>query len=86
METERGFGKRLILLRGERTQTEVATALGLAPSSIGMYEREERTPSDANKLKLAEYFNSSVAFIFFNEECHYELTSEQTTTNTNTTN
>ena len=62
----RGFGERLVKLRGKRTQQEVADALEISVSAVGMYEREERIPRDELKLRMAKYFNRSVQYIFFN--------------------
>ena len=59
------IGKRLVELRGDRTQEEVARAVGLSLSAIGMYERGERIPRDEIKMRLAEYYQKSVQQIFF---------------------
>ena len=58
-------GKRLIELRGTRTQEEVAKALGVSLSAIGMYERGERMPRDEVKIAIAKYFDVTVQSIFF---------------------
>ena len=59
------IGEKLQNLRGKKTQTEVAKAIGVSRSSYVKYERNERVPSDKVKVKLAKYFKSSVSFIFF---------------------
>lgn len=59
--------KRLVELRGDRSQREVAEAVGVAPSTLSMYEMGERTPSDSVKVKLAELYGKSVGYIFFDE-------------------
>lgn len=61
------IGKRLAELRGKRTQEEVARAIGVSTSSVGMYECGERVPRDAIKLRIANYFKKSVQEIFFTE-------------------
>lgn len=61
------IGKRLIELRGNRTQEEVAKAVGASVSAIGMYERGERTPRDEMKLSLAKFYDTTVQAIFFDE-------------------
>lgn len=61
------IGKKLIKLRGNRTQEEVAKANGMSLSAIGMYERGERIPRDEIKIKLANYYNTTVQDIFFTE-------------------
>ena len=59
------IGKRLKELRGNKTQAEVAKAIGISVSSLSMYEQNERTPRDETKMKLAAYFKKSVQSIFF---------------------
>jgi len=62
------IGKRLIQLRGDKTQEEVATALGISLSAIGMYERGERVPRDEVKIAIAKYFDTTVQALFYAEE------------------
>jgi len=59
------IGKRLRDLRGERSQAEIAEAVGVTAMAISQYERGERVPSDAVKLKLAELFDLRVDLLFF---------------------
>lgn len=59
------YGKRLIELRGEKSQAEVAKAVGIATSTLGMYEIEQRVPRDSIKSLLAKYYNKTVQEIFF---------------------
>lgn len=66
----KGFGKILIALRGERTQEETAKELGIATSTLAMYETERRVPRDNIKIKIASYYNKTVEEIFFNSMCH----------------
>lgn len=62
-----GFGRNIKSLREERnlSQLQLSEAIGVSPSSITMYEREERVPRDLVKIKLANFFNVSVESIFF---------------------
>lgn len=60
------YGKRLVALRGERSQKEVANSVGIAVSTLGMYETEQRIPRDAIKIAIANYYGVSVQDIFFN--------------------
>lgn len=60
-----GFGKILVRLREDKTQEEVARAVGISTSALGMYETEKRIPRDVIKIKLAEYYSVSVQDIFF---------------------
>lgn len=57
--------KKLIKLRNERTQKEVAEAIGLSQSTYAMYETGKRIPTDSNKIKIANYYKKSVQEIFF---------------------
>lgn len=64
------YGKRLVELRGKKSQAEVAKSIGIATSTLGMYETEQRIPRDSIKIALAEYYGSTVQKIFFTPECH----------------
>ena len=61
------IGKRLIALRGDLTQEQVAKALGVCTSTIGMYERGERIPRDEVKTEIAKFYDKTVQEIFFAE-------------------
>lgn len=54
-------------LRGNRTQEEVAKAVGVTISAVSMYENGERVPRDEIKKKLAEYYGRTVQYIFFKQ-------------------
>ena len=62
------IGKRLIALRGNRTQEEVAKSINISVSAIGMYERGERVPRDEVKLLLAKFYDTTVQSIFYADE------------------
>ena len=59
------IARRLIELRGNRTQSEVAKAVGISQSTYAMYETGKRIPTDEIKIKLANYFKSTVQEVFF---------------------
>lgn len=59
------IAERLIALRGTRTREEVAKAVGISVSALGMYEQGRRMPRDEVKVNLANYFNKDVQPIFF---------------------
>ena len=59
------MGEKLKNLRGTRSIAEVARDIGMSQSAISMYESGERVPRDNIKVKLANYYGSSVASIFF---------------------
>lgn len=64
-------GMILRKLRGDRTQEEIAAALGITKSSWAMYERDERVPRDEVKIRIAEYFGKSVEELFYTQIEHY---------------
>lgn len=57
-------------LRGEKTRKEVAEAVGISVSALQMYENGARVPRDETKIKIADYYGTSVGDIFFNFEPH----------------
>lgn len=59
------IARNLISLRGEKSREEVAGAIGIGISAVGMYERGERIPKDELKVKIASYYGVSVESIFF---------------------
>lgn len=61
------IAKKLVELRGEKTREEVAKAIGVSVSAVGMYENGERIPRDFIKIRIAKYYNRSVEEIFFTE-------------------
>lgn len=64
------YGKMLRYLRGNKTKKQVAQELGITESSWAKYERNERTPRDELKVKIADYFGRSVQEIFFGSNEH----------------
>lgn len=62
------IGKKLRDLRGNRSQQEVADAVGVTKMAISQYEQGERIPKDVIKIALASYFGQSVEKIFFTSE------------------
>ena len=59
------IGKKLALLRGHRTQKELAQAIKVCQSTYSMYENGERIPSDEVKQRIAGYYKCSVQSIFY---------------------
>ena len=59
------FGKILRDLRGEKTQEEIAKAVGITKSSWAMYERGERIPRDEVKNPDCAVFWQNCAGSFF---------------------
>ena len=60
-------GEILKSLRGGKSTSEIAEAVGVSNSAYVKYERGERVPRDEVKTRIAKYFNSSVEHIFFAE-------------------
>ena len=59
------IGKRLVELRGSRTQSEVAEALNISVSAYSMYENGQRIPRDPIKIRIANYYKKPIHKIFF---------------------
>lgn len=62
--------QKLIALRGNRTQREVANAVGISISALAMYESGERVPRDSIKVALADYYKKPIGDIFFILKTH----------------
>ena len=60
------IGAYLKQLRGTKTQSEVANAVGVTPMAISQYECGERIPRDEIKIRLASYYDRTVEQLFFN--------------------
>ncbi len=58
-------GKRLINLRGKKSRAKVAKDNNISYSTLQMYECGKRTPRDEIKVRLANYYNTTVNDIFF---------------------
>lgn len=70
------FGNKLRLLRKEKglTQKQLADKLGLAFSTISMYERGDREPDFEILESIADFFNVSMDYL-------HGKSSSNTTTN-----
>ena len=62
------LSEKLVELRGNKTQQEIADAIGVSVSAIGMYEIGERIPKDAIKVKFAKFYDVGIEQIFFAED------------------
>lgn len=60
----KAIAERLIELRGNKIQDEVAKAIGISKSALSMYENGSRVPRDEIKVRLANYYKKSVQHIF----------------------
>lgn len=61
----RKIGEKLVELRADRSQDEVAEAVGISRSALSMYECGERVPRDEIKIKLAKYYKTSIESLFY---------------------
>jgi DNA-binding XRE family transcriptional regulator len=61
------IARRLIDLRGDRSQQQVADDLGITRAAVGMYETGERIPKDEVKAAIARYYDKTVQEIFLTE-------------------
>lgn len=59
------IGDRLRYARGDRSQAEVAEAVGLTTMAISKLETDQMKPSYETMQKLAKYFGLSVDRLFF---------------------
>ena len=59
------IAERLIKARGNKRREDVAAAVGVSVSAIAMYENGERVPRDKTKIKLANYYKTTVQKLFF---------------------
>lgn len=64
------MAKKLVELRGNKTQDEVANALEISKSALAMYENGKRVPRDPVKMRISKYYKRSIPYIFFNQKEH----------------
>ena len=67
MPTSIEVGRRLRKLRGGENRDDVAAAVGISASALGMYECGQRMPRDDIKISLANYFGTTVQDLFFDD-------------------
>lgn len=58
-------GIRLVKLRGNKTQEEVARCIGITYQALSNYEKGLRSPRDELKKRIADYYGKTVQEIFF---------------------
>lgn len=59
------IAKRLVRLRRNKTQKDIAEAVNIGVSALAMYESGKRIPRDEVKAAIAEYYNVSIESLFF---------------------
>ena len=60
------MANRLIKLRGTLPREKVCNDLNISFSSLQSYELGTKVPKDETKIKLANYYRTTVQDIFFN--------------------
>lgn len=65
MADAKTIGERITNLRGDVRRETVCAACGISVSALTMYETGKRIPRDEIKVKLAEFFKTTVEAIFF---------------------
>ena len=68
------IAQKLRQLRGLKSREEVAIACNVTAQAIAMYETGARIPSDAVKIKLADFFHCTVQELFFDTQVNEMLT------------
>lgn len=59
------MAEKLRKLRGNKSRQEVADACNISVSALAMYEQGERIPRDEVKVRISNYYNRTVNYIFF---------------------
>lgn len=62
------YSEKLKALRGDKSITMVAAAVGVSASALSMYESGKRVPRDEVKIALSKYYGVSVGELFFNQK------------------
>lgn len=62
------IGEILRELRGTKSQSEIARAVGVSDSAMSAYELDARVPRDEVKVRIAAYYGKSVQEIFFSQQ------------------
>lgn len=57
-------GANIRLARGERTQRELAAALGISAQQVSDWERGAYRPNDSNLIRISETFDRDFAWFF----------------------
>lgn len=78
------IGKNIRNLRLQKNipQRDLAQIIGVSKSTMSNYERNYSTPDPDILVKLADYFNVSIDYLFDYEDSHkFELTKESSNYN-----
>ena len=64
------IGEKLKSLRGSKSRAVVANALGIALSTLTMYENNNRVPRDEIKVRISKYYGMPIEELFFSPWGH----------------
>lgn len=64
-----GMGERLRELRGERTQAEIASAIGIKSVTYATYENAQRDPTYKTLIKLADLHGVTTDYLLCRTDC-----------------
>lgn len=67
--------EKMVTLRGDRSQKEIAEEIGIPVSTYAMIESGHRFPRKELQLKLARYFEVTVDELFFGKNDHETRTN-----------
>lgn len=59
------ISERLVQARGKKRREEVAANVGISVSALSMYENGHRVPRDDVKIRLADFYKTTVQALFF---------------------
>ncbi len=59
------ISERLVQARGDKRREEVAASVGISVSALSMYENGYRVPRDDVKIRLADFYKTTVQALFF---------------------
>jgi transcriptional regulator with XRE-family HTH domain len=61
------IAEKLVEARGKIPRKTVCEAIGIALSTLSMYENGERVPRDRIKLKLANFYQKDIKELFYEQ-------------------
>ncbi len=64
----KSLGERILSIRGNLTQVELADALGIKQAMISRYEADKETPSPRVLLRMAVYSGKSMEWLLTGKE------------------
>lgn len=62
---KKNIALKLLGLRGSQPREKVASDLNISISALQMYENGQRIPKDEIKVRIANYYKTTVQDIFF---------------------